>query len=60
MAKRNRPSQLKREREQKKRERQRKKSEKAAAKRERRYTRESEDEGVTQERPAEPLDRAAG
>ena len=43
MAKRNRSSQVKRDREQKKRERQRKKAEKAAMKRERRFARNDSD-----------------
>jgi len=45
MARRNRISQVKREREQKKRERQRRKAEKAAQKRERRFGQEGEDAG---------------
>ena len=43
MARRNRPSQVKREREQRKRERQRRKAEKAAQKRERRFGQEDAD-----------------
>lgn len=45
MARRNRPSQVKREREQKKRERQRRKAEKAAEKRERRFGQREADAG---------------
>lgn len=56
MANRNRPSQLKREREQKKRERQRKKAEKAALKREKRFGHEREDDVLTSELNVESLE----
>ncbi len=53
MSKRNRPSQLKREREQKKRERQRRKAEKSAQKRERKFGKDDDAPSVIDHPPPE-------
>ena len=59
MARRNRSSQVKREREQKKRERQRRKAEKAEQKRERRFAGEGEDVVDLADPDREPVDQPA-
>jgi hypothetical protein len=60
MPKRNRPSQLKREREQKKRQRQRDKAEKAAVKRERRFNQNDDGEAIPPDPHAEATDIEEG